>query len=189
MLSRLFQRSSNLRLATLVSSKSNSQIFSSFIRPLSTNSTGGGGNDNGNEGNRNDAPWSFSGVNDGKSDPFSSFESGSPGGDGKWPKEEPKRWNMKEEGDEKGVFGGNEGEVSNGFGDVKSSGWDVSSKPWDLKEEEEDDKVVFDTSGEMPVSFDDSLVNEEEERAKKQVFEREEKELTEVIKGQSPQLS
>ena len=96
---------------------------------------------------------------------------------------------MKEEGDEKGVFGGNEGEVSNGFREVKSSGWDVSSKPWDLKEEEEDDKVVFDTSGEMPVSFDDSLVNEEEERAKKQVFEREEKELTEVIKGQSPQLS
>ncbi|CAG7869716.1 unnamed protein product [Brassica rapa] len=178
MLSRLFQRSSNLRLATLVSSKSNSQIFSSFIRPLSTNSTGGG-NDNGNGGNRNDAPWSFSGVNDGKSDPFSSSGFGSVGGDGKW----PKRWNMKEEGDEKGVFGGNEGEVSNGFGDVKSSGWDVPSKPWDLKEEEEDGKVVFDTSGEMPVSFDDSLVNEEEERAKKQVFEREEKELSEVIKG------
>lgn len=182
MLSRLFQRSSNLRLATLVSSKSNSQIFSSFIRSLSTNSTGGG-NDNGNGGNRTDAPWSFSGVNDGKSDPFSSSGFGSPGGDGQWPREEPKRWNMKEEGDEKGVFGGNEGEVSNGFGEVKSSGWDVSSKPWDLKEEEEDDKVVFDTSGEMPVSFDDSLVNEEEERAKKQVFEREEKELSEVIKG------
>ncbi|CAN7021883.1 hypothetical protein IGI04_022935 [Brassica rapa subsp. trilocularis] len=182
MLSRLFQRSSNLRLATLVSSKSNSQIFSSFIRPLSTNSTGGG-NDNGNGGNRNDAPWSFSGVNDGKSDPFSSSGFDSVGGDGKWPREEPKRWNMKEEGDEKGVFGGNEGEVSNGFGEVKSSRWDVPSKPWDLKEEEEDGKVVFDTSGEMPVSFDDSLVNEEEERAKKQVFEREEKELSEVIKG------
>uniref|UniRef100_UPI00402B05FF uS9m n=1 Tax=Brassica oleracea var. botrytis TaxID=3715 RepID=UPI00402B05FF len=180
MLSRLFLRSSNLRLATLVSSKSNSQIFSSFIRPLSTNSSGGGGgNDSGNGGNRNDAPWSFSGVNDGKSDPFSSFESGSPGGDGKWPKEEPKRWNMKEEGDEKAVFG----DVSNGFGDVKSSGWDVSSKPWDLKEDEEDGKVVFDTSGEMPVSFDNSLVNEEEERAKKELFEKEEKELTEVIKG------
>lgn len=91
---------------------------------------------------------------------------------------------MKEEGDEKAVFG----DVSNGFGDVKSSGWDVSSKPWDLKEDEEDGKVVFDTSGEMPVSFDNSLVNEEEERAKKELFEKEEKELTEVIKGQSPQL-
>lgn len=123
-------------------------------------------------------------MKDGKSDPFSSNDSWA-GGDGKWhAKEEPKRWNMKEEGgDEKGVFGGSEGgEVANGFGDVKSSGWDVSSKPWDLKDE---DKVVFDTSGEMmPVGFDnDSLVNEEEERAKKEVFEKEEKELTEVIKG------
>ncbi|KAF8045380.1 hypothetical protein N665_5048s0005 [Sinapis alba] len=180
MLSRLFLRSSNLRLATLVSSKSNSQIFSSFIRPLSTNSSGGGGggNDNGNGGNRNDNnPWSFSGVKDGMSDPFSSNDSWASS-----PKEEPKRWNMKEEGDEKAVFG-NEGEVASGLGDVKSSGWDVSSKPWDLKEEDDDDKVVFDTSGEMPVSFDNSLVNEEEERAKKELFEKEEKELTEVIKG------
>ncbi|KAL0847503.1 hypothetical protein Bca101_020749 [Brassica carinata] len=182
MLSRLFLRSSNLRL---VSSKSNSQIFSSFIRPLSTNSSGGGGNGNGNGGNRNDIPWSFSGVNDGKSDPFSSNDSwaSSAGGDGQWPKEEPKRWNMKEEGGEKPVFGNEGGEVATGLGDVGSSGWDVSSKPWDLKEEEDDDKVVFDTSGEMPVSFDNSLVNEEEERAKKEVFEKEEKELTEVIKG------
>ncbi|KAJ4890318.1 Ribosomal protein S5 domain 2-like superfamily protein [Raphanus sativus] len=186
MLSRLIQRSSNLRLATLVSSKSNSQIISSFIRPLSTNSSGGGGGGGGGgNGSGNDTPWSFSGVNDGKSDPFSSNDSWGCG-DGKWAaKEEPKRWNMKEEGgDEKGVFGGSEGgEVANGgFGDVKSSGWDVSSKPWDLKDE---DKVVFDTSGEMmPVGFDNSsLVNEEEERAKKEVFEKEEKELTEVIKG------
>ncbi|CAH8364267.1 unnamed protein product [Eruca vesicaria subsp. sativa] len=177
MLSRLFLRSSNLRLVTLISSQSNSQILSSsFLRPLSTNSTGGGG---GGNDNRNDAPWSFSGLNDGKSDPFSSSGSASAGGDGQWPKEEPKRWNMSEEGDEKAVFGNNEG-------DVKSDGWDVSSsKPWDLKEgEADDDKVVFDTSGEMmPVSFDDSLVNEEEERVKKEVFEKEEKELTEIIKG------
>ncbi|KAJ0253766.1 30S ribosomal protein S9 [Hirschfeldia incana] len=191
MLSRLFLRSSNLRLATLVSSKSNSQIFSSsFIRPLSTNSSGGGGGGE-NGGNRNDTPWSLSGANDGgKSDPFSSNDSWA-GGEGKWAKEEPKRWNMKEEGDEKAVFGNNEGgEVANtGFGDVKPSGWDAvySIKPWELKEEGDDDKVVFDTTSGgdmMPVGFDNSsLVNEEEERAKKEVFEKEEKELTEVIKG------
>ncbi|KAJ4868175.1 Uncharacterized protein Rs2_50277 [Raphanus sativus] len=62
-----------------------------------------------------------------------------------------------------------------------STGNDSTTKL--LKEEEGGDKVVFDTSGEMPVSFDNSLVNEEEEPAKKEVFEKEEKELTEVIKG------
>ncbi|KAF8091746.1 hypothetical protein N665_0436s0009 [Sinapis alba] len=179
MLSRVFLRPSNLRLATLVSTKSNSPIFSSFIRPLSTNSSGGG-NDNRNGGNRNDAPWSFSGgVNDGKSDPFSSndsWASSGAGGDGKWAEEEPKRWNMKEDED-KVVFG----DVANGYGasgDVKSN-----AKPWDLKEEEDDDKVVFDTSGEMPISFNNSLENAEEERVKKEVFEKEDKELTEIIKG------
>ncbi|CAN8254855.1 unnamed protein product [Cochlearia groenlandica] len=202
MLSRLFLRSSNLRLVTQFTSKSNSQIFSSFLRPLSTNSSGGGNGD-GNGRNRNDAPWSFS------------------GGEGKWT-EEPKRWNMKEEDDNKAVFdtggevsqgieasrerrGGNDwvetnlwdmkqgndkdvfgtgAEVENGFGargEAKASEWDVS-KPWNLKEE--DEKAVFDTEGEIPpLSFDTSLENEEEERAKKEVIEKEEKELAEIIKG------
>ncbi|XP_010515253.1 PREDICTED: uncharacterized protein LOC104791136 [Camelina sativa] len=226
MLSR-FLRPSNLRLVTLVSSKSNSQIFSSFIRPLSTNSSGGGGggNGDGNGRNRNDAPWSFTGVNDDKSGPFSSDDSwgssgvAGSGGEGKWP-EEPKRWNikeeddkvvfdtggevspgietgrerrgngleeskrwdMKEEGDDKGVFGaGNE--VVSGFGasgDVKSNEWE-GSKPWNLKEEEEG--VVFDTGGEVPFNFENSLEFAEEERVKKELIEKEEKELLEVIKG------
>lgn len=53
---------------------------------------------------------------------------------------------------------GLEGEVVNGFGaseDVKSNGCDMS-KPWNLKEED-DDKVVFDTSCNMLVSFDNSV--------------------------------
>lgn len=228
MLSRLFLRPSNLRFVTLVSSKSNSQIFSSFIRPLSTNSSGGGGNDNGNGRNRNDVPWSFTGVNDDKSGPFSSDESwdssgvagsGSVGGEGKWP-EEPKRWNIKEEedevvfdtggevgqgietgrerrgsdweetkrwdmkeGEENVVFGAGS-EVVNGFGksgEVKSNEWDVS-KPWNLKEEEEG--VVFDTGGEVPFNFDNSLELAEEDRVKKELIEKEEKELYEVIKGE-----
>ncbi|CAH2064758.1 unnamed protein product [Thlaspi arvense] len=218
MLSRLFLRPSNLRLVTLASSKSNSQIFSSFIRPLSTNSSGGG-NDNGNGPNRNDAPWSFSGVNDGKSDPFSSNDSWASSGVPGFGSEEPKRWSMKEEEDkvvfdtgeevsqgietgrerrandweetkrwnmkegvEKVVFG-TEGEMANSSGtsgDVKSNGWDAS-KPWNLKEE--DDTVVFNTSGEMALSFETSLENAEEERKKKEVIEKEEKELTEIIKG------
>uniref|UniRef100_A0A1J3GJ95 30S ribosomal protein S9 n=1 Tax=Noccaea caerulescens TaxID=107243 RepID=A0A1J3GJ95_NOCCA len=226
MLSRLFLRPSNLRLVTLVSSKSNSQIFSSFIRPLSTNSSGGG-NGNGNGGNRSDVPWSFSGVIDDESNPFSSDDSwassgvagsGSAGGEGKWP-EEPKRWNMNEEenkvvfdtggevpegidtgrerrgnvgeeskrwdmkeGDEKSVFGTG-GEVASGFGtsgEVKSNEWD-GSKSWSLKDE--DEKVVFDTGGEIPLSFEPSLEDTEEERAKKEAMEKEEKELTEIIKG------
>ncbi|VVB05025.1 unnamed protein product [Arabis nemorensis] len=222
MLSRLFLRPSNLRLVTLASSKlNNSQIFSSFIRPLSTNSSGGG-NDNGNGGNRSDVPWNFSGVNDDKSNPFSSEDpwassgvagSGSAGGEGKWP-EEPKRWNLKEvedksvfdtggevaegietgrerrpngweetkrwnmkEGEDEVVFG------TNGFGtngEVKSNGWE-EPKPWNLKEE--DENVVFDLGGEMPLSFEGSLENAEEERAKKEAIEKEEKELTEIIKG------
>nr|BAD44424.1 hypothetical protein [Arabidopsis thaliana] len=227
MLSRLFLRHSNLRFVTLVSSKSNSQIFSSFIRPLSTNSSGGGGNGDGNGRNRNDVPWSFTGVNDDKSGPFSSDDSfgssgvagsGLPGGEGKWP-EEPKRWNIKEEeekvvfdtggevgqgietsrerrgneweetkrwdmkeGEEKVVFGGGGDEVD-GFGirgEGKSNEWDVS-KPWNLKEEEEG--VVFDTGGEVPFSFENSLEMAEEERVKKELIEKEEKELLEVIKG------
>ena len=62
------------------------------------------------------------------------------------------------------VFG-LEGEVANGFGasrDVKSNGCDMS-KPWNLKEED-DDKVVFDTSGDMLVSFDNSVENVQRRR-------------------------
>ncbi|KFK34199.1 hypothetical protein AALP_AA5G114100 [Arabis alpina] len=211
MLSRLFLRPSNLRLVTLVSTKStNSQIFSSLIRPLSTN---GGGNGNGNGGNRSDVPWSFSGVNDDKSDPFSSGDPWASSGERKWP-EEPKRWSLKEEedkvvfdtggevdqgietvperrsngweetkrwnmkeGEDEVVFGTG-GEVESGFG---KSGEVKESKPWNLKEE--DENVVFDVGGEMPLGFETSLENAEEERAKKEAIEKEEKVLTEIIKG------
>jgi len=42
---------------------------------------------------------------------------------------------------------------------------------------------VFDTGGEIPLSFEPSLEDAEEERVKKEAMEKEEKELTEIIKG------
>ncbi|XP_010550543.1 PREDICTED: 28S ribosomal protein S9, mitochondrial [Tarenaya hassleriana] len=77
MLSRFFLRSSNLRLVALVTSKSQPRIFSSFIRPLSTNS---GGDGSGNGYNRSDDPWKFSQQNEEKFGSVFGEDSGTPSG-------------------------------------------------------------------------------------------------------------
>nr|AKM76757.1 ribosomal protein S5 domain 2-like superfamily protein [Hypseocharis bilobata] len=177
MLSRLIPKPSHFRLLTLISPKPHSPPipnFTSLLRPFSSNH-----NNNGNNNGR-DKPfpdsWNLSRESDSKLDPFFADGTGSDSrdrDDDSWLKAEDDGENGKEFGASSGGGGGG------GDDDWMTA---AGEERWSFAEEENDD--VFD------LGDSESLVGGVEDessvgsrRIASEELEREEKELTAIVKG------